>query len=132
MICGYTLRDRSYCKNEPGAGGRCEDHINQKCASCGRFDATHDCPADGTPLCEQCEHISSEVHGKRPSQQDIVLDELNRAMELALEKLNESERLPSTGPQRHDAAPFLVQWLVNHVALKTLSGIARPEKGDRP
>lgn len=130
MICGYTLRDRSYCKNEPGVSGRCDEHVDRTCASCQRFEATHDCPIDGVPLCENCEHIAPSVHGKRPSQHDIVLDELHRAMELGLEKLNETERLPSTGPQRHDAAPFLVQWLINHVALKTLSGLARPEKGE--
>lgn len=130
MICGYTLADRSYCKGEPLSQGRCERHAGVSCASCERFEATHDCPVDGTPLCEQCEHVAKDVHGRRPSPQEIVLDELNRAMELGLERLSDTERLPSTGPQRHDAAPFLVQWLVNHVALKTLSGLARPEKGE--
>lgn len=132
MICGYTLQDRSYCKDGPkeGGGGRCAAHEGRSCASCEQFSATHDCPADGTPLCEGCEHIAPSVHGKRPNQHDVVLDELSRAAELCLERLNETERLPSTGPQRHDAAPFLVRWMINHVALKTLSGLARPEKGE--
>lgn len=130
-ICGYGLRDGSYCKTTPEDDEhRCPVHLGLLCASCEKYEALYECPHDGTPLCAQCQHIAPTVHGPRPDPQDVVREELSRALEMCLERLNESERLPSTGPQRRDSAPVLLQDLLNHIALKVLSGLAQPERGE--
>lgn len=130
-ICGYGLADSSSCKTLPEPGeDRCEVHLGRMCASCGAHQALYDCPHDGVPLCAGCQHITPKVHGPRPDPTDVVREEMARALEMSLERLNDSEELPSTGPQRRVAAATLWQDLANHVALKVLSGLAQPEKGE--
>lgn len=126
-ICGYGLADGSMCL-EDRASTRCVTHDGLVCRGCRKHEATHECRfGDGIDLCEACEHISPNQHGPRANPRDVVDEEMSRAVELILEQLNATEELPSTAPQRRTAANQIWRGLSNHVALKMLAGMARPE-----
>jgi hypothetical protein len=125
-VCGFGLADGSMCVHEP-IGRRCNAHDSLVCRGCGQHEATHECSRDHIYLCEACEHISTNQHGPRANPRDVVDGEMSRAVELILEQLNVTEVLPSTGPQRRDAAAQIWRGLSNHIAMKVLAGMARPE-----
>jgi hypothetical protein len=125
-ICGYGLADGSFCMDQR-TGIRCEAHDGMVCRGCRKHQATHECHADGVDLCEACVHIGINQHGPRPNPRDVVDEEMSRAVELILEHLDATEELPSTGPQRRAAAQQIWRGLSNHVAMKVLAGMARPE-----
>ena len=126
-ICGFGLADGSLCMDER-VGTRCRSHEAVICHGCREHEATHECHCDnGTMLCENCMHISDRQHGPRPNPRDVVEEEMSRAIELILEQLNSTEEMPSTAPQRRVAAAQIWRGLSNHVAMKLLAGMARPE-----
>lgn len=126
-VCGFGLVDGSLCVL-PRVALRCSAHEALVCNGCRKREATHEClHSDGAVLCEACEHISGSQHGPRPNPRDVVDEEMSRAVELILEQLDATEVLPSTGPQRRDAAAQIWRGLSNHIAMKVLAGMARPE-----
>lgn len=130
-ICGFGFADGSMCLDER-TGTRCLAHDGLVCNGCHRHKATHECRhGDGRFLCEACEHISASQHGPRANPRDVVDEEMSRAVELLLEQLNATEELPSTAPQRRAAATQIWRGLSNHIAMKVLAGMARPE-GETP
>lgn len=132
-VCGFGLADGSMCVTPRAfTFDRCEPHEGLTCNGCRKREATHEClHGDGAVLCEACEHISGSQHGPRPNPRDVVDEEMSRAVELILEQLAATEVLPSTGPQRRDAANQIWRGLSNHIAMKVLAGMARPE-GETP
>jgi hypothetical protein len=125
-ICGFGLADGSMC-TDPRQGRRCAKHDGLVCQGCHAHEATHECLRDEAVLCEACEHVSNTQHGPRPNPIDVLDEEMGRAVELILERLNATGELPSTAPQRRAAAPQLWRGLSNHIAMKVLAGMARPE-----
>jgi hypothetical protein len=126
-ICGYGFADGSFCM-ESRVTDRCLAHEGLVCVGCRRHEATHECHScSRADLCENCMHISDRQHGPQPNPRDVVDEEMSRAVELILEQLSATEELPSTAPQRRSAAAQIWRGLSNHVALKMLAGMARPE-----
>jgi hypothetical protein len=78
-------------------------------------------------LCQACVHVAPHLHGPRVDPRDQVDEEMSRAVELILERLNAVEELPSTAPQRRAVAGQIWRGLSNHIAMKVLAGMARPE-----
>lgn len=125
--CGFGLADGSMCL-APALGDRefCRDHASRICDGCHRRSATHECShEDSVDLCEGCVHISATQHGIPQNPRETVRDELITAVRLVLGSLNESEVLPSTRPQREQAAPQIVEALILHTTLKVLAGLAK-------
>ncbi len=66
-VCGFGKAWVGPCQNKPTYYGRCDEHKDEKCCSCGR-PATHTCDETGqfvcgAPLCKDCEHtIFPEGH----------------------------------------------------------------------
>ena len=63
-FCGFDEAWRGKCKNPAVKNGRCVEHADLLCASCGK-PATHSCSETGqfvcgAPLCDDCEHTTAE------------------------------------------------------------------------
>jgi hypothetical protein len=135
-ICGYGLADGGMCILPRAADAdRCSKHRGLVCRGRCDREATHDCsaPACGevpAPLCAGCVHVTATQHGRPRTTQSAAEEEMARSVELILEGLNDTEVLPSTQLQRRDAAGAIWRGLSNHIAMKVLAGLARPEKGE--
>jgi hypothetical protein len=62
-MCGFDEAWRGKCKNLAVKNGRCKEHADLVCVSCGK-PATHSCSETGqlvcgAPLCDDCEHTTS-------------------------------------------------------------------------
>ena len=64
--CGYNKAWIGACENQitDAASGRCDDHKNTVCVSCGS-PATRECDSTGqfvcgAPICDECEHTIYE------------------------------------------------------------------------
>lgn len=126
-ICGFGLADGSMCLSFRGEN-RCSAHEGLVCNGCRKYEATHECVhGDGMVLCETCGHISPGQHGPAVDAVAVAEGELDRTIEIVLERLNATEVLPSTQVQRRDAASAIRRGLTMHTTLKVLAGLARPE-----
>lgn len=65
--CGFVIAWVGACKKPAASAvGRCAEHTDKKCVSCGE-PATHECAATeqfvcGAPLCEGCGHYGGATH----------------------------------------------------------------------
>lgn len=125
-ICGFGKVDTSMCLSAARSGRRCLAHSGLTCGGCRAHEATHECHhGDGVVLCEACEHISPTQHGPAIDPITRTETDLDRSIEITLERLNASGVLPSTIVQRRDAAVAIRRGLVTGIALQMLSGMAR-------
>jgi hypothetical protein len=130
-ICGYGLADGSMCV-EGRVSTRCLAHEGLVCNGCRAHEATHECRhGDGAQLCEACGHITGSQHGPAVDPISVAEGEMDRAIELVLERLNATEVLPSTQVQRSDAASAIRRGLTMQLSLGLLAGMARHE-GETP
>lgn len=124
-ICGFGLADGSMCR-EVRAQHRCPPHEALPCTGCRANQATHECHHhDGAVLCEACGHISPSQHGPAVDPITRAEVEIDRQIEIVLERLDASGVLPSTSVQRQDAATAVRRGLLTGIALQMLSGMAR-------
>jgi hypothetical protein len=130
-ICGFGLADRSHCM-ETRTGTRCDKHEGLVCSGCRAHQAIHECHHDdGAILCAACGHISATQHGPAVDPASVAEGEVDRVIELVLERLNATEVLPSTAVQRRDAASAIRRGLTMQLSLGLLAGMARRE-GETP
>jgi ribosomal protein L37AE/L43A len=129
-ICGFGKSDGSMCLDER-TGTRCPAHEALVCGGCHQHEATHECRhGDGVVLCEACGHISPTQHGPAVDPTARAEVEVDRQIEIALERLDATGVLPSTPVQRADAAVAIRRGLLTGLALQMLSGMARLIKED--
>jgi hypothetical protein len=130
-VCGYGLADGSMCLDDR-VTNRCLTHEGLVCRGCRAHEATHACRHDdGAHLCEACGHITASQHGPAVDSLSVAEGEMDRVIELVLERLNATEVLPSTQVQRSDAASAIRRGMTMQLSLGLLAGMARHE-GETP
>jgi hypothetical protein len=139
-ICGYMLATEVRCY-EPRVRRWCAIHDESRwlsCVSC-HSPANRECPEFneisslrcGVPLCHLCTHIGIGNHKPYETPMQIAHNEMSKVVETTLSALAKRGVLELTEMSKPLAAKTIIDDLVTHTTLKTLSGISLPPEGSR-